>query len=130
MLFDHKIFLNKQVYSSLFYICDQIWQNQASTHIQYSLTLVSRHDTDLEFSYNFVIYLFNSRLKFETDGLLLLRVIHLQTCKIGCVWKPGFVKSGPIWLRLKFPTWTYGHTSRVYFDIHLIMSLYSTKETF
>ena len=40
------------------------------------------------------------KVKLETDGILLLRVMNFQTYKIGCVWKPGFVRSGHICIAL------------------------------
>ena len=61
-----------------------------------SCNLISYHAIDLKFSHNFVTCSLNSRWKFETDIVLLLRVTNLQTCANGCMWKPGFVKSSNI----------------------------------
>ena len=80
------------------YKCERIWQNQASIHIQFFnfsqlQCIMSHHAIDLEFSHNFVMFI-KHLMKFEIDGILVLRVMNHWTCKIGCVWNSGFVKSG------------------------------------
>ena len=82
-----------KVISSWMPICD--WMLPLASLALISCNLESHHAIDLrKILNNFVICSLNSWLKFEADGLLLLRVVNLQTCKIGCVWKPGFIKSG------------------------------------
>ena len=51
---------------------------------------------DLQILHKCVVAFRNNILKFQACSLLLQKVMVHQSHKIGCVWKPGFLKSGHI----------------------------------